>query len=354
MFEIDQGLGSGGLARGAQPPEPKLDQRLDLQSAFQSTSALTADLYANSFSQRSSGPQSHERNPVSRRAALWIVVAIMLGAAGLWCRLSFTPVAGASGLRAQLDGVARMTGFGIDMVVLTGHKFTSDSDLFDALDLPNARSLVTFDTQGVRRRLERLPWVLTAELTRVFPDRLDVRVSERKAFAVWTREGLSQLIDRSGRVLSAIGQGKALDLPRLSGEGAAIEAERFLTTVERIPEIYSRLETAERVGERRWTLRLDRGVTIHLPPDREAAVLEGFARGGRFEALIASPDRIIDLRTPGRIAIRPDSRHEEIAQPPASAAITSQGGESGAQPARFGAPVSPPRPAVPAIRRGSG
>ncbi len=231
--------------------------------------------------------------------------------AGLWgCKNmlpGIAPVssgAGSPAVRAQLDGVARLAGFGIDMVVLTGHRFTADSDIFDALDLPNARSLMSFDTEGVRRRLERLPWILSAELTRVFPDRLDVRVSERKAFAVWMRDGHAQLIDKTGRVLSAVNRADGLDLPKVSGEGAPQEAQPLLTLLARCPDIWARLEVAERVAGRRWTLHLSRGIAVHLPADREAAVLETLTAGGGLANILDTGNRIVDLRASGRVAIR--------------------------------------------------
>lgn len=202
------------------------------------------------------------------------------------------------------DKVARFAGFGLDEVMLTGHKFTADNDIFSALDLGNARSLASFDTSGVRSRLERLPWIATAELTRVWPNRLDVRITERKAFAVWSRGGRDYLIDRSGRVLSAVNRGSDLGLPLFSGEGAATEAMALMTLAGRYPEIASRLEEAMRVGERRWTLKLSGGVTVVLPADREAPALDALTSGGDLAGLLAQGNRIIDLRAQGRVALR--------------------------------------------------
>lgn len=293
MFEIGQGSGSEWQAQTASRLEPNL--------AFKQGLGFNASRAAPGFF-----PARDPSRKLPRRVAVPLMLALLLGAFGLWCRLSFTPVSGASSFRSDLDGIARLAGFGIDMVVLSGHRFTADSDIFDALDLPNARSLVSFDTQGVRQRLERLPWVMAAELTRVFPDRLDIRITERKAFAIWERNGQAQLIDRSGRVLSSIGNGKNLDLPRIAGEGAATEAENFLAVIDTAPAIRSRLIYAERVGERRWTLHLEGAITVHLPPDREAAVLSSVSEGGRFESLLAAGNQVVDLRTPGRIAIRAD------------------------------------------------
>lgn len=289
MFEIDQGSGFQRQAPGAPSLKPGL--------GYSSQQPSFPD---HRFASRAAA----SRKLVGRRTALWMVLAVLVGAAGLWCRLNIEPDQDTAGFKAQFDSVARLAGFGIDMVVLTGHRMTADTDIFEALDLPHARSLVSFDTDGVRRRLERLPWVLTADLTRVFPGRLDVRVSERKAFAVWIRDGRAQLIDGSGRVLGAINRADGLDLPRVSGEGAGAQAERLITILARYPDVYERLEVAERIAGRRWTLHLSGGVSVLLPPEREAAVLETLSAGGRLAGLLYIPSRIIDVRAPGRIAVR--------------------------------------------------
>ena len=289
MFEVDQGLGPQWPAHRA----PSLEPGLGLRPAH---NAGPEKFYPHNAGKT--------RSRAARRRALIASLLVMTAAGGLWTRLNTGPVIGSSGFKAQLDTVARATGFAIDMVVLTGHRFTPDSEIFDALDLPNARSLVSFDTEGVRRRLERLPWVLTADLTRVFPDRLDVRVSERKAYAVWMHDNHAQLIDASGRILSAINRGDGLGLPRVSGQGAPQEAERFLSVLARNSDVYARLEDAERVGERRWTLHLSGAVTVHLPPDGEAAALETLSHGGRLAQLLSVQNRIVDLRASGRVAVR--------------------------------------------------
>ena len=217
------------------------------------------------------------------------------------------------------DAIARVAGLGIDQVSLTGHRFTADGELFDALDLANVRSMASLDAGAVRRRLERLPWIKTAELRRVFPDRLDVRITERKPSALWARGGRNYLIDDTGRVLSPVGASAGLDLPRVSGEGAASEAAALLALLERYPDLARRLEEAERVAERRWTLKLKGGVILHLPADREASALAAMASGGELAALLSVANRIIDLRAPGRVSVR------TAPEAPSSAATVKSG-----------------------------
>lgn len=202
------------------------------------------------------------------------------------------------------DELVRLAGFGIDQVSLTGQRMTFDGDVFDALDLANARSLASFDADAAKRRIERLPWVETVDLRHVYPDSLDVRITERKPFAVWRRGDRSYLIDATGRVLSAIGATVRSDLPRVAGEGAAEPARDFLALVGRYPTIAARLTEAERVGERRWTLHLDHDVTIHLPPDREASLIGMIASEGEIARLVAEGNCVIDMRVPDRMTVR--------------------------------------------------
>jgi cell division protein FtsQ len=230
-------------------------------------------------------------------ATLAAVAAVIADNSGVTHRMS-------NAIRPMLDRAARLAGFGIDTVVLTGHRLTADSDIYDALDLTNATSLVSLDTESVRRRLERLPWVASAEITRVFPDRLDVRITERNAFAVWKRGDQEFLIDPSGRVLSPVAAGASYDLPRFAGEGAASEAFALRRLLARYPELQRRVELAERIEGRRWSLQLRTGITVQLPADGESTALDAMATDGALARLTAAGNRIIDLRTPGRIAVR--------------------------------------------------
>jgi cell division protein FtsQ len=198
---------------------------------------------------------------------------------------------------SELDRLAEAAGLGLIQVSASGHRFTSDRDIFDALDLANAKSLLRFDGRAARARLERLPWVRTATVTRILPDQVAVVVTERQPLAVWQRPGRDLLIDSTGRVLAAATETDRR-LPRVAGEGAGSEFATFLQRLSHYPEIASRLEVAERIGERRWTLRLTRELTIQLPahePERALADLVRPETASRFLTLEAAA---IDLRSP--------------------------------------------------------
>lgn len=233
-----------------------------------------------------------------------------------------------SPLLPEFDAVLGLAGFGLDQVAIAGHRFTTDIDILDALDLPNARTWAQFDSEQARMRIERLPWLATATLTRRYPGRLDVKVVERKAVAVWQHGSRETLIDITGRNLSDIRPGTVAGLPRYQGEGADVEAAGLAAIVARHPEIQSRMKIAERVAGRRWSLHLDNGTTLHLPPDREALVLDGLLSRTRLLRLVTEPGRVVDLRAPGRIAIRlQSSASGPVASPPQAGGRLVKAGE---------------------------
>jgi cell division protein FtsQ len=205
-------------------------------------------------------------------------------------------------LLAEAEKLAVMAGLGIEQVSVVGHRFTPDGDIFDALRLTEARSIVGFDSHAAQQRIEALPWVASASIARILPDRLEVVITERVAAAVWQQDGKAHLIDRTGRVLGVVGNDMIPDLPRIAGRGAPAQWAALLEVLEQEPQILERLEIAERIGERRWTLRLAGAVGILLP---EAGARSALERLTKLELLRrAGRGAEIDLRVAHRILVR--------------------------------------------------
>jgi cell division protein FtsQ len=211
---------------------------------------------------------------------------------------------------AEIERIIELAGFGLTQVSLTGHRYTLDSDVFDAIGLGVARTMLSFDSRAAQDRIERLPWVERASIERVLPDRLEVRVSERSPYAVWQLGKRSFLIDKSGRVLTAVPRSAMPSLPRVAGEGAATEAAGLFALLAGHPALMARIDVAERVGERRWMLRLADGGTVQLPARGEA---EALARALRIASARGPEVSEIDVRVPERTLVRgPEGRKENM------------------------------------------
>jgi cell division protein FtsQ len=219
----------------------------------------------------------------------------------------------------ELDRLAERAGLGLHQVQLSGHQFTSDTAVFDALELDRVRSLLSFDALAARARIEKLPWVDTATITRLLPDTLAITITERKPAAVWQLGDRETLIDAGGRRLGGIRSGGAPDLPRIAGVGAPEVAVELFAQLARYPEIASRMVVAERIGERRWTLKLAGDLEVLLPAtldERPLAVLQRVVSGrklldaGSGQLDLRHADRIVGLpiTRPARLLATPNNR----------------------------------------------
>jgi cell division protein FtsQ len=203
-----------------------------------------------------------------------------------------------------VEAAAVAAGFGLDQISITGQKYTPDSDIFDAIGLDQTRSFATLDAAAAKARIEELPWIAKADLVRVYPGRLDIRVTERKPWALWREGKRNMLVDETGRVLAAVKSGTGGGLLHLSGEGAAAEAPALMAILARYPDIRRDLTGAERVAGRRWTLSLTRDMTLVLPPEREAQALAMFASDRAVRAITAGGGYVVDLRATTKITVR--------------------------------------------------
>jgi len=242
---------------------------------------------------------------VRRGRSFRLILCALLGA-GAFAALTDggRTARGAAPLAEQIDALLVGAGLGINEVWLTGHRYTVDSDLFAALDLDKAGSLVRFDPRQARARIEQLSWVETAAVTRVFPDQLRIEVRERHPFAIWINDGREALVDATGRLLAHVTPGMASDLPRIRGAEAPAAAAELFAALRRHPELAQRLETADRVGRRRWTLRLEPRIAVHLPADGQAGAIDRLADLQARQSLLDQGSLAVDLRLAHRIAVR--------------------------------------------------
>lgn len=205
---------------------------------------------------------------------------------------------------ASLTQAMISAGFGIDQVTLTGQRYTLDSDVFDALDLVNVKTFAALDTAAALKRIERIAWVDSAQMTRVFPGKLAVEIKERLPAAIWARGDKTYLIDTTGRTLGPLPQVNSWRLPRISGEGANTEAPLLLAAVARHKEIAARFSHAERIAERRWTVVLTNGTRIELGADREIEGLDHVAADSKLRHAMTGGAMLIDVRTATRAVTR--------------------------------------------------
>jgi cell division protein FtsQ len=254
-------------------------------------------------------PRGERRFRRSRRGRRWVVPSAIAAtiAAAVVAAAVVLPLdkLKAIDVTAQADALMIAAGFGIDQVNVSGQHYTADSDVFDALDLPNVKTFAAFDSDAALKRIERVPWVETAQITRIYPGTLDVVIRERTPAFVWTRGETNYLVDATGRTLGPMPAASTWNLPRVVGAGADGEAILMLSALRQYPRLERQYAYGERVAERRWRVVLKNGTALDLAADREIEGFQEIANAREVQAALTGSPMIIDVRTPGRIAMRP-------------------------------------------------
>lgn len=199
--------------------------------------------------------------------------------------------------------VASLFGFAADGIRITGLKYHDAESLLIPIGVRPGGSLIGFDAANARNLLENMDWVLSAKVMRLFPNQLEISVVEREPFALWQRGGSHYVIDETGSAMSSLDPARMPKLPLVTGEGAQSAISELVNQLEAHPRLKSKMLAAARVGQRRWTLHLDNGVSVALPErDVEKAMTRVEELDQRYD-LLSKGIKGIDLRVAGRVTV---------------------------------------------------
>lgn len=250
-------------------------------------------------------------------------VALVFGAAAFTVVSRIGALPASAPLSAHIDELMIMAGLGVDEINVTGYRYTLDGDIFAALELGRPTSLLRYNPEAARRRVEALPWVSRATVTRVLPNGVEVRISERTPIAVWLHDKGASLVDAEGRKLARVSPSTLSALPRISGAGAPDAVGPLVSLLGAHPALKARVIVSERIGQRRWSLILDNGSRVHLPAEGEAAAIDRLMQFADGAALLKEPGRIVDLRIADRIAVAPLAEAQASSAGPVPASTTT-------------------------------
>lgn len=205
----------------------------------------------------------------------------------------------------QTNHLLALSGFNVQQVTVKGRSHADSQALLAALDIERGDSIMGFDTEAARQRVEQVDWVERATVTRLFPDRIQLDIVERTPFAIWQRGGSLSVVDRKGQPITDHNVQDFASLPFVVGFGAARQADDIISLVQqKQPQLFARVRAFVRVGDRRWNLRLENGVDVKLPEmGVDAALTQLVALEGKYR-LLSRDITAVDLRLPDRVAVQ--------------------------------------------------
>ncbi len=242
-----------------------------------------------------------------------IAGGLMLGlGTGVWLGWSGTVYAVTADLTDRALSLTSNAGLAVRAVYADGRAYTDREKLKTELGIAIGDPILGFDTEDAKARLESLPWIEHATVGRFLPDTIKIKLVERKPLAIWQHDGRYSLIDRDGGEI--VGEITATEMRRrfeglriLAGEGAPEQAVDLFKMLSAEPELSERVTAASWVGDRRWTLTLDNGVSVLLPERAPLDAWRFLARLAKEQALLDRAIVTIDLRqAPMRLHLKLD------------------------------------------------
>lgn len=264
------------------------------------TSRLALD-WAAERKKRKARAEAAAQNPKPRRRTSGVLLGGVGGALVLTLSVWFGGLAGPAFTAAEsrVRSYLAENGFTLDQdhLDVRGAAQTGADAVKAALAVADGSLIFDFDQQAARDRVRALPWVEDAVVMRLLPNRVIVVVSERQALAVWTPpEGAPQILDAAGVPVRGAAVSEAGSLPHLEGAAAPEAAAELVRALARHPALARRVDGFERIGGRRWDMKLRSGVVVRLPEAEAADALALFADLEARERLLELPLEVIDLR----------------------------------------------------------
>jgi cell division protein FtsQ len=166
-------------------------------------------------------------------------------------------------------------------------------------------SLTSIDLKKISSEINNIDWVKKSELRKIYPSTLEVKVYEHNPIAIWYNEGNKFLVDRDSKIITELNPNKFTNLKVVAGPNALEDIPVIIAMIKNYPEFEKKIKSLLRVGDRRWTIRLHNGITIHLPEKNVANAIEEIEDLDREYSLLSRYIEIIDMRLPDRIDILP-------------------------------------------------
>jgi cell division protein FtsQ len=234
--------------------------------------------------------------------ALIAVLALAGGATRLAHATWVAEAATAAQARVAKAGTA--LGFAVANVSVVGRERESRSAILGALGVARGMPILGLDLGLAKTRLEALPWVRVADVERLLPDTIMVRLSERRPLAFWQRHGTLVLVADDGTIIPTSNLDDFGALIVLVGDDAPRFGASLIDMLASEPDLARHVAAAVRIGGRRWNLRLDNGIDVALPERDPEAAWHRLAALDRSEQLLERNILAVDLRLADRLVLR--------------------------------------------------
>ena len=208
----------------------------------------------------------------------------------------------------QVYAFAGERGFGLGDVIISGRNRTTRDEILKQINLNRGDNMLKINVFEIKKKIEQLPWVKSAEVSRsFFPNVIEISLVEKNVKAIWQINEKFYPLDEEGEVINADFRVKEPIL-LVVGEGAPENMNKLLKIIASdSPEYLKRIKVANYISQRRWNLILDDikdGITIKLPEENVDKVWKKLLKLDETKGILKRKLTIIDLRLPNKIVVK--------------------------------------------------
>ncbi len=202
------------------------------------------------------------------------------------------------------DLVAKALGFSIKSVTVSGERELKEQDLLTLAGIGPRNSLLFLDVAKIRERLQQLPLVKEAAVTKLYPDRLLIEIEERQPFALWQCDGKVLIVAADGVPVAAMRDQRFIHLPLVVGARANEKLSQYMALLDTAGDLRERIVAGVLVAKRRWTLKTANGIEILLPETEPEVALARLVELQQTSHILDKDLISLDLRQPSRLVAR--------------------------------------------------
>ncbi len=207
--------------------------------------------------------------PWLKRFGLWVSLLIILIWCGAWIVLSGAGARAMEWSKQQVIQATASAGFVVEDLLVEGRVNADAAFLLALLNVQTGDPLFSVDPVAAKHLLEETEWIATARVERRLPGTVYISLQERTPTALWQKDGTLYLVDEHGDDIKTDRLDRFADLIVISGTGAPQNITALLTHINAEKELATRAAAATRISERRWDVKLDNGLVLKLPEDKD-------------------------------------------------------------------------------------
>ena len=227
----------------------------------------------------------------------------LLGVFVIWLCISETPGKLTDEALTKVHNFSARHGLAVKVISIDGNYYTKKDEILKHLDIQKGTSILDQDPAEIKEKAEALPWIRSAKVQRILPNKILIKVAEKLPIALWQKNKTLTLVDDKGHLIEDADTKKFTYLPIVIGEDAAKRAPTLFSELTSQPYLQKRLSAAILISKRRWDLVLDKKLKIQLPEKNIGKSLKYLSKLQQDNKIDSKDILSIDLRVPDRLYV---------------------------------------------------